>query len=89
MYHRDGEMFPVVASKAGQPTNPAWFHNLIANPNTTIQVGREVHGVHARVASDEERVRLWPEFVAFFPGYEFYAHKAKNRRIPIVILEPR
>jgi len=89
MYHRDGEVFVVVASKAGQPTNPAWFHNLMANPETTIQVGREVHSVHARVASDEERARLWPEFVSFFPGYEFYARNAESRTIPIVILEPR
>ncbi len=89
MYHRDGEMFAVVASKAGQSTNPAWYYNLVANPDTTIQVGSDVHRVHARVASEEERDRLWPEFVAFFPGYEFYADHAKNRTIPIVILEPR
>jgi F420H(2)-dependent quinone reductase len=89
MYHRDSEGFMVVASKAGQPTNPAWFHNLMANPDTTIQVGSEVHAVHARVAGDEERARLWPEFVSFFPGYEFYARNAENRTIPIVILEPR
>lgn len=88
MYHRDRGLFVVVASKAGQPTNPAWFHNLLANPDTTIQVGSGVHSVHARVASDEERARFWPEFVSFFPGYEFYARNAKNRTIPIVILEP-
>ena len=63
----------VVASKAGQPTNPAWFHNLKANPDTTIQIGREVRSVRARVATDEERERLWPQFVAFYPGYEFFA----------------
>ena len=78
----------VVASKAGQPTNPAWFHNLMANPDTTIQVGSEVRNVHARVASNEERARLWPEFVSFFAGYEFYARNAESRTIPIVILEP-
>jgi F420H(2)-dependent quinone reductase len=89
MYHRDGEVFVVVASKAGQPTNPAWFHNLMANPDTTIQVGSEAHSAHARVASDAERTRLWREFVSFFPGYEFYARNAENRTIPIVILEPR
>jgi F420H(2)-dependent quinone reductase len=89
MYHREGDVFAIVASKAGQPTNPAWFHNLRANPDTTIQVGAEIHHVHARVATDEERARLWPEFVAFFPGYEFYERNAPNRRIPVVILEPR
>jgi deazaflavin-dependent oxidoreductase (nitroreductase family) len=89
MYHRDGDVFVVVASKAGQPTNPAWFHNLRANPDTTIQVGAEVRNVHARVATDDERARLWPEFVSFFPGYEFYERNAVGRTIPVVILEPR
>jgi deazaflavin-dependent oxidoreductase (nitroreductase family) len=89
MYHRDGDAIVVVASKAGQPTNPAWFHNLRANPDTTIQIGSVIGEVHARVASDEERVRLWPEFVAFYPGYQFYQSNAKGRKIPIVILDPR
>jgi len=89
MYHEDGEAVAVVASKAGQPTNPAWFHNLKANPDTTIQIGSEVREVRARVATDEERDRLWPKFVAFYPGYEFFQSHAKGRKIPIVIFDPR
>jgi deazaflavin-dependent oxidoreductase (nitroreductase family) len=89
MYHEDGDTVAVMASKAGQPTNPAWLHNLKANPDTTIQIGREVRGVRARVATDEERDRLWPLSVAFYPGYEFFARNAKGRKIPIVILAPR
>jgi len=89
MYHEDGDAVAVVASKAGQPTNPAWFHNLTANPETTIQIGPEVREVRARVAGDEERERLWPEFVSFYPGYEFFRRHAGDRKIPIVILEPR
>jgi F420H(2)-dependent quinone reductase len=89
MYHEDGEAVAVVASKAGQPTNPAWFHNLEANPDTTIQIGSVVREVRARVATDEERERLWPEFVAFYPGYEFFRRNAKGRKIPIVLLDPR
>jgi deazaflavin-dependent oxidoreductase (nitroreductase family) len=89
MYHADGDAVAVVASKAGQPTNPAWFHNLKAHPDTTIQIGSEVRAVHARVATDDERARLWPEFLAFYPGYEFFRSNAKPREIPIVILEPR
>lgn len=89
MYHEDGDAVAVVASKAGQPTNPAWFHNLKANPDTTIQIGPEVRDVRARVASDEERERLWPQFVDFYPGYEFFREHAGDREIPIVILEPR
>lgn len=89
MYHEDGDAVVVVASKAGQPTNPAWFHNLMANPETTIQIGPEVREVRARVATGEERERLWPEFVDFYPGYEFFREHAGDRTLPIVILEPR
>jgi deazaflavin-dependent oxidoreductase (nitroreductase family) len=89
MYHEDGDAIAVVASKAGQPTNPAWFHNLKANPDTTIQIGSEIREVRARVATDEERDRLWPKFVASYPGYDFYQTHAKSRKIPIVILDPR
>jgi F420H(2)-dependent quinone reductase len=89
MYHEVGDAIAVAASKAGQPTHPAWFHNLKANPDTTIQIGSTVRAVRARVANEEERDRLWPEFVAFYPGYEFFQRNAKRRKIPLVILEPR
>jgi F420H(2)-dependent quinone reductase len=66
-YHQHGDALAVVGSKAGQPTNPAWFHNLMANSDTTIQIGAEVRGVHARLATDEEREQLWPQLVATSP----------------------
>jgi F420H(2)-dependent quinone reductase len=89
MYHETGDAIAVAASKAGQPTHPAWFHNLKANPDTTIQIGSMVREVRARVATNEEHERLWPEFVAFYPGYEFFQRHARGRKIPIVLLEPR
>jgi F420H(2)-dependent quinone reductase len=89
MYHEDGDVVAVVASKAGQPTHPAWFHNLRANPDTTVQIGALVRNVRARVATDEERDRLWPKFAAFYPGYDFFQRNAKGRKIPIVILDRR
>jgi deazaflavin-dependent oxidoreductase (nitroreductase family) len=89
MFHRDGETIAVVASKGGQPTNPAWFHNLMANPETTVQIGEEVRAVRARLATEAERERLWPEFLAFYPGYETFRERARPRAIPIVLLEPR
>ncbi len=88
MYLRDGDAVAVVASKAGQPTNPAWFHNLMANPDTTVQIGAELQSVRARLADDQERDRLFEEFVALYPGYESYRERAHPRVIPIVILDP-
>jgi deazaflavin-dependent oxidoreductase (nitroreductase family) len=80
--HAHDGVVAVVASKAGQPTNPAWFHNLVANPDTTMQIGREVRPVHARVASDDERDRLWPTLTEVYPGYDFFAQLAGDRTIP-------
>ncbi len=88
VYTRDGEDYVLVASKGGYPRHPAWFHNLKANPDTTIQVGRRVLTVHARVASDEERERLWPRCVATYRGFAGYQARA-GRTIPLVILSPR
>jgi F420H(2)-dependent quinone reductase len=88
MFHEEGRVVAVTASKAGEPSNPAWFHNLRAHPETTIQIGSEVRMVRARVATEEERELLWPQFLAFYPGYEFFQRRAQARRIPIVILEP-
>jgi deazaflavin-dependent oxidoreductase (nitroreductase family) len=79
----------IAASKAGQPTNPAWFHNLRANPDTTIQIRGEVREVRARIADSEERDQLWPRMVAMYPGYEFFQEQAGKRQIPLVVLEPR
>jgi len=89
MYHEHGDAIVVAGTKAGQPTHPAWFHNLMANPDTTIQIGSEVRGVRARLATDEERGQLWQKMVAVYPGYDFYERNAKGRKIPIVILDPR
>lgn len=89
VYCRDGASVAVIASKAGQPTHPAWFHNLMANPETTVQIGREVRPVRARLATEEESERLWVEFVTAYPAYATYRERAHPRVIPIVILEPR
>jgi deazaflavin-dependent oxidoreductase (nitroreductase family) len=88
VYGRDGENFVLVASKGGYPKNPAWFHNLRANADTTVQVGSRSFNVHARVAEGEERARLWSLMVGVYPGYEAY-RKRTNREIPLVVLEPR
>jgi F420H(2)-dependent quinone reductase len=78
----------LIASKGGHPKNPAWFHNLMANPDTTIQIGSRRLNVHARVADPEERKRLWPVVVDVYGGYAVYQRRTE-REIPVVILEPR
>jgi F420H(2)-dependent quinone reductase len=89
LYFRDGENLVIVASKGGFPKHPAWFHNLKANPDTTVQVGSHHVPVHARVADPEERERLWPRAVESYHGYADYQVRSKGREIPLVILEPR
>lgn len=86
-YLRDGEDFVLVASKGGYPRNPSWYHNLRANPDTTVQVGSQQIAVHARVATQAERTRLWPRVVELYGGYEDYQERTE-REIPLVILEP-
>ena len=78
----------IVASKGGHPRHPAWFHNLRANPETTIQVGPRKIPVTARVASDAERDRLWPRVVRTYSSYEGYQRRT-DRKIPLVMLDPR
>jgi deazaflavin-dependent oxidoreductase (nitroreductase family) len=84
----DGDDLILVASKGGHPKNPAWYYNLKAHPDTTIQVGRHHRPVHARVATAEERERLWPRVVENYGGYAEYQART-TRTIPLVILEPR
>jgi deazaflavin-dependent oxidoreductase (nitroreductase family) len=88
VYVDDAPNIVLVASKGGHPKHPAWYHNLRANPDTTVQVGAERRAVHARVADPEERQRLWPKAVTTYSGYEGYQERTE-REIPLVILEPR
>jgi deazaflavin-dependent oxidoreductase (nitroreductase family) len=88
VYGRDGDSLILVASKGGYPRNPAWFHNLMANPDTTVQVGSRLIPVHARRASAAERERLWALMVGVYGGYEDYRRRTE-REIPLVVLEPR
>ena len=88
MYDEHDGVVAVAASKAGEPTHPAWYHNLLAHPETTIQTGAHVRKVRARVAAESERAQWWPRLVAKYPGYEFYQRRANHRQIPIVLFEP-
>jgi deazaflavin-dependent oxidoreductase (nitroreductase family) len=87
LYVENGDDVVIVASKGGFPKHPAWFHNLMANPDTTVQIGPEKRRVHARVATPEERDNLWAKAVEAYPGYEDYKART-DREIPLVVLEP-
>lgn len=89
VYVRDGDDLVLIASKGGHPKHPAWFHNLRANPETTVQVGREKRAVRARVATPEERPRLWQRAVDSWSGFASYQARIPDREIPVVVLERR
>ncbi len=88
VYVADDEDVVLVASKGGFERNPAWLHNLRANPDTVIQIGTERRPVRAREANAEERARLWPKVVDTWSDYEEYQQRTR-REIPLVVLEPR
>jgi deazaflavin-dependent oxidoreductase (nitroreductase family) len=76
----------VFASKGGAPTNPDWYHNLIANPRASVEVGATTYDAIARVAEGGERDRIWEAQKRFNPGFAEYEEKT-DRQIPVVILE--
>jgi deazaflavin-dependent oxidoreductase (nitroreductase family) len=88
VYMPDGENLLVVASKGGHPRDPAWMHNLRANPETHIQIAQARLKVRAREASDAERRTLWPRAAEYNPHWGRYRART-SREIPLVLLEPR
>jgi deazaflavin-dependent oxidoreductase (nitroreductase family) len=87
MYQADGDNHVVFASKAGAPTNPDWYHNLLANPRASIEVGDQTLDVVAKVVEADERERLWSRQKELYPGFADYEAKT-TRQIPVVALEP-
>lgn len=87
LYLSDGEDLILVASAGGAPKHPAWWLNLKAHPETTVEVGDRRLRVRAEEASPEEKARLWPKVVEMYSSYENYQRKT-DREIPVVILRP-
>jgi deazaflavin-dependent oxidoreductase (nitroreductase family) len=87
MYLADGDNLVVFASKAGAPTSPDWYHNLVANPRASAEVGDRTVNVVAQVAEGDTRERLWSRQKELYPGFADYESKT-TRQIPVVILEP-
>jgi deazaflavin-dependent oxidoreductase (nitroreductase family) len=86
-YFRDGDRYVIVASKGGAPTNPDWYHNLLANPHASIEVGTDTFDVSAAPAGPDERRRLWAMITERNPAFADY-QRALPRTIPVLILTP-
>ena len=87
VYSRDGDNYVIIASFAGAPKHPAWFHNLMAHPETQIEVGTETIAVRARRVEGGERQRLFNAQAEMMPVFHDYQAKT-SREIPVVVLEP-
>lgn len=85
-YQKVGDSYAVFASKGGSPTNPDWYHNLVANPRARVEVGTETFDVNARVTRGEERERIWSEQKRLNPGFADYEERTE-REIPVVVLD--
>ncbi len=87
MYRAVGDDLAVFASKAGAPTNPDWYYNLLANPQVRVEIGTETVAATARVAGLQERDRIWTAHKEANPGFADYERKT-TRQIPVIILQP-
>lgn len=87
-YVEDGDSYAIIASAGGQANHPGWYHNLKANPNTTIEIMGNAQSVKAQVAPKEKRDKLWAEITAEFSQFAEYQKKT-SREIPIVLLHPQ
>jgi deazaflavin-dependent oxidoreductase (nitroreductase family) len=86
-YLRAGDAYVVIGSYVGENKHPAWWMNLVAEPDATVRRGGRVEGIRAREADGQERELLWREIVAIDPAYAEYQQRT-SRRIPVILLEP-
>lgn len=85
IYGRDGDRYLLVGSNGGAPRHPAWYLNVVADPEVTVQVGAEVFTARARTANSAERRALWPVVAAVFPRYDTYQAQTE-RELPLVLV---
>ena len=86
-YTRDGDRYVIIASKGGYANNPDWYHNLVANPEVTVEVGEKRFAARAIVTEGNERERLFNAQAALMPNFADYQTKT-TRQIPVIVLEP-
>jgi deazaflavin-dependent oxidoreductase (nitroreductase family) len=85
-YHKDGDRWVIAASKGGAPSHPAWYWNLLARPDVTIEVDNDTLRARATDTDGVERDRLWDDHVALLPQFGEYPKKT-SRRIPMIVLK--
>jgi deazaflavin-dependent oxidoreductase (nitroreductase family) len=81
----EGDRLIVIASNGGQPNHPAWYLNLRANPQVSVQLGARTRTMIAQTTEGDERARLWSRVVEEYPAYAEYQRKT-DRQIPVVVL---
>jgi deazaflavin-dependent oxidoreductase (nitroreductase family) len=86
MYLRDGDRLLIFASKGGAPTHPHWYHNLLAHPEVTVEVGPETYQAIATVITGEQRDRLYARQAELYPQFADYQSRT-SRTIPVIALE--
>lgn len=86
VYTRDGNHYVIVASKGGSPTHPSWFHNIVAHPEVTLEVGGEKFKARAHVPDGDEYERLYHQHAGINPAFHEYRQKT-SRKIPVIVLE--
>lgn len=87
-YFTDGDDVILIASRGGHRNNPAWYHNVRANPQVRLWSGGGGGRYRAHEAEGAERERLWHIATSFYPGFASYQERASERRIPVIVCEP-
>ncbi|MFN8615709.1 MAG: nitroreductase family deazaflavin-dependent oxidoreductase [Dehalococcoidia bacterium] len=85
VYSKDGDRYVIIASMGGAPKHPAWYHNIVANPDVTLEVGKDTFKAKAAVAEEPERTRLYNAQAEMMPAFTEYQQKT-TRVIPVVVL---
>lgn len=86
-YSPDGDRLVLIASRGGTPRHPDWYHNLVANPEVTIELNAEKFQARASTAQEPERTRLFDQQAAIMPFFDDYRKQVTVREIPVVVLE--
>jgi deazaflavin-dependent oxidoreductase (nitroreductase family) len=86
IYRQVGDGQVIIASKGGSPVHPAWYLNLLDDPNAEVQIKGETFKARARTAQSPEREELWAKAIEQWPAFDTYQSRTE-RKIPVVVLE--